>query len=296
MPILVRLPPTTRRQKVVVKAGWRASYAQELARQIDKYCQAPAVSTLIWRCPHGVYLTAAEEPTPYCTVCHAWVSPERPRMTSLRTIDSIRYYLTAEGPGLLRRFPRRGTRYLDKAHYDHETDSFYPADHEISLFDERLRFRKAETRGGYICAGYGEDGIAIRAGLGWGETGEGELRCHLRAGLTQEEFQEENWLTTYSEADELKPDIVVGNFLSLTGKEIERAREETLEASRPILEIVVSSPQDAAHTALIWFEDERTICAEKDGLYRRAGSDEWTDCAPAEAADPQTTRFYSSER
>ncbi len=194
---------------------------------------------------------------------------------------------------------RRGGRYLDKAHYDHETDSFYPADHEICLFDERLRLRKAETQGGYVCAGYGEDGIAIRASLGWGETGEGELRFHVRPGLTQEEFQKEHFLTTYSEADELKLNILqflFGNFLSLTGREIERAKEENLEASRPILKIVVSPPQDAANSALIWFEDERSICAEKDGLYRRAGSDVWTDFAPAEAVDPQTTRFYFSAK
>jgi hypothetical protein len=239
MPILVRLPPTARRQKVVVKAGWRASYAQELAKQIDKYCQSRGVSALVWRCPRGVYLAAAEERAPYCTVCHAWVSPERPRGRSLTTVGGIRYFLSTEGPGLLSRFPRRGKRYLDKAHYDHETESFYPADHEICLFDERLRFRKSETRGGYICAGYGEDGIAIRAGLGWGETGEGELRFHLRAGLTQEEFQEENLLPTYSDADELRLHITQfifdRNFLLLTGREIERAKEENLEASRLLI-------------------------------------------------------------
>lgn len=189
VPVIIKVS-AGRRKKKVVEQEWRESYATDCAGTIERYflSQTPPIE----KCPHGVYIGCEPEAvlddegefveweTADCSLCRA---PEwRPRVKLLSKVLGVGRIWLCRRPNV-EKWPRRGWRTIDltgHSEYDDEGGFiYYPPDHFVSPYDPKFRFYKAEAMGGYVCAGYGDDGIAIKAPLGWGtRVNDDDMRNH----------------------------------------------------------------------------------------------------------------------
>jgi hypothetical protein len=273
VPILIELAPV-RRKKAEARARWRESAPKDLAEQIADYCDPTRnYSRLVLRCAHGVYWADPEPvydgdgeivgwvPLAWeCAVCFPqYLNRRSLPFRQIQNSPKLEYAICRFGPDRLDKWPRKGDRRIQlKGYFDDDLGIYFPPDHFVSPYDERFRMREPEAMGGYIRSGK-KDGVGIRARLGWGETTDGgELRFHVRRGVTNDEAGEENWWTFYS-AQEAEP-------------------------SRLVTVTYDFSALPAPAPSIPYFNDERSIAAtrQEKGIvfYRRIGSYSWSDTPP----------------